>query len=318
MRKTSILLLSAIACTAVAIGCGGGGEGDPTPGTPSLTGSMEVNAAASVGDLFTYTLDFDNLSYVWQGVEGTYAGTNGGGVLTPQTGWGNRVFETDDGDTVLVLPDKLMLIETDDGEFLAGVPQRASDYSPGDIVGRYNYVWWGGDLGGFTYGTFDVNIDGTYQVHELSNGGTVTASGLWEDQGNGVIYAYESTGTTKLYNVMIHPAGGESILVVDDIQENGMAIGVRQRALPAVAGTFNLLSSDADSMYPVTVNGGNVTTPEGTSIFAPDTPWTGFGYAVTSDGVDSWEDWALMSPSGYAFGGGYDDWDDWIWVAIQR
>lgn len=317
-------------CMALMLGaCGGssGGDGGTTPPVVTHPGSVTFNAAKSVGDLVTYTLNPAGGTYTWVGVQPVDPG--GGGTMTPIPGWGSYVYDLSgtDGECVL-LPNKLALVEDDAGALYAGVPQLTTNYNSAAIQGMYNYVGWDNGSEEFDYGTFEITATNWYawstQNGTVAGQGAADDTGTWTDNGNGVITAMQ--GPTHVANVLLRPAGNETLLVVDLVADPGMYFGVRQRALPAgIDGVYDVLASDADNLYSVTVSGTTVLTDEGPATIQLNTPWAGFAYNNTVYGAgDEDFNYLIASPDGLFFGGGWatapDPGEDpeYIWAAIRR
>jgi hypothetical protein len=321
-RAGAVLLIASLAA------CGGGGGGGGNGGGGAGVAAT-FNAAFSRGDLLSYSLDTGSLTYTWTRIEGSQLPAGGSGSLVPVAGYGSYVYETSGGDTVVLLPNKLALIETAGGDLIAGVPQILTDYVPAAISGIYNYVRWDGDQQTFWIGTFEILANGTWWSVEganLGDGALPDQTGTWLDLGNGVIEAFvDGDGDGKDYNVLLHPAGSESLLVIDDLQENGIILGVRQRPLPAVAGTFDVLDSSADALYTASVSGSTVTGPEGVQNYVLNAPWAGFAWFDSDGDMNAGtgeNDFALMSPDGTFFGGGWEPpfgaGNEWVWAAIRH
>ncbi|MBI5741154.1 MAG: hypothetical protein HZA16_10595 [Nitrospirae bacterium] len=284
--------------------CGGGGGGggsskddDNGGGTGSV--GTTYNAAASIGDLLTYTVNTETLEYTYSFIEGTYAGATGNGTLSKASGYGDYVYTTSDGVPVVLLPNNLVIAALSNIDLIVGVPKLTTGYSTSEIAGIYNYVEYT-NYGG-SYGTFQASAGGVWQSWDQTDAiGLPDSSGTWTDQGNGVIYVYNSS-LMKIANAMLLPsAGGGKVIVIDFTgTKKGIGIGVKQQSITSgsVNGKYDILDSSESQMYTVTVNGTDVTTPLGSLTVIYDFPWTGFVYAPSLGGL------YLMTPDGIFFGG---------------
>jgi len=323
------------------IGSGGGGDGDSDTTTggggggttpvelPTIGGTI-YNSAQAVGDLLQVAFNPATLEYGYTFIEPADGGS-GTGTLSLMTGYTQYVYQDEYGMPVIVFPDNVFIAIPGGGDegLLVGVPSLTTAYTASEIAGVYNFVQLagtGGDLATYegNYGTFKVNADGTWESWDegdlTSNtdiGGNAKDSGTWEDQGNGIVYAYRSG--TKIANVMIHPdyAGNaaEKVLLLDinDGDFKGIMLGVKQQALTSGSadGTYTLVESDEENLFEITVAGNTVTHPDGMLPITYNSPWTGFVYG--DDGT-----LVLMLPSGIFFGGGEDADSAWVFAGIKK
>ncbi len=300
IRRLSTFAFILLSFALILGACGGGGSDNNNTASPPPTGTY--NAAGSVGDLLTYTLN-NNLEYTYSVEEGIYKGSTGSGTLTPLTGYGNYVYTTTLGDPVVLLPNNLVIAGAM-GMMIVGVPELTTDYTPSEIAGLYNYVEYVNSAQ--SYGTFEVFEDGTWKSWDETNKqlSTSDGSGTWVDQGNGVIEVMN--GSTKIANAMLLPSsdGGKVIVIDYTGSRSGIGAGVKQASIGSgtVNGTYDTLSSIEDNVFEVTVSGTNVTTPEGTITISYNCPWTGL--VCELDGGDIVGIY-LVTPDGIFFGG-YD------------
>ena len=311
----TVVLATTFSLLAGCGGGGGGGGGGTTPTDGGGTGGVDVtyNAAANIGDLLTYTLNTTTRAYSYNFVAGSLQGTSHSGTLTPVPGYGDYVYETDQGAEVVLFPNNLIVGVTPGTDLFAGVPRLTTNYTVSECIGVYNYV----DIIGnnSSYGTFQVG-DGVWSRWSMGNAsGTPSETGTWEDQGDGVIYAYE--GTTKVANVMILPASGGGKTLILDYPSGGMGIGVKQQSVSsgAVNGTYDVLDTQEDGLYQATVNGTTVSfSPPGWQSLTVEynSPWTGFVSTPEESGI-----W-LGTPDGIFVGGYTENGLDYIAAGIKQ
>lgn len=332
-----LCLVAVLAVGLITIVGSGGGDDAATTTTPGTTtdgtttvdlttiGGTTYNAAEAVGDLFQVAFNPTTLEFGYNYIEGINEGESGTGTLSLMTGFTQYVYETDDGQPVIVFPDNTFIAIPGGGDegISVGVPSLTTDYTVDDIAGVYNFVQFAGTGGNVedyegSYGTFEVKADGTWESLDEGDLSTDTAddSGTWEDQGNGIIYAKKSG--VKIGNVMVHPSyagnADEQVLIIDlhDGDFRGIMLGVKQQAVTSgsVDGGYALLESDEGDILPISVSGTTVSTPGGDLTITYNSPWNGFVQGGEGTLV-------LMLPGGIFFGGGGDGDNEWIFAGIK-
>ncbi|TET34150.1 MAG: hypothetical protein E3J72_14995 [Planctomycetota bacterium] len=273
----------------------------PAPERPEVGGTV-YNAAASVGDLLSYQINTGTLEYSYAVMKGEYFGDIGCGSLIPMGGFGPNVYTTSGNDTVVLLPDKLALIGTDNGWLIAGVPEVSGSYTFADIGGYYNYVGYEIDedtgVPEADYGTLHMDR-GTYKVWFFDDGATTAnppdVSGTWFDKGNGILDFY--WGIIKIGYIMIYPSVNGNILIIDMAVNNGIVLGVKQQPVTSgnFDGTYDVLDTMGSPLDTVTIAGTSLTGALGSRTLIYDIPWTG----MITDGADFT---GLLNPEGIFFG----------------
>ena len=330
------------------VGSNGGDDGTitTTPGTTTNGGGDETttvdltdiggiiyNTAEAVGDLLQVAFNPTTLEYGFNVIEGINEGQSDTGTLSLMTGYTQYLYETDDGQPVIVFPDNTFIAIPGGGDegISVGVPSLTTDYTVDDIAGVYNFVEFAGTGGNIdsyegSYGTFEVKADGTWEAWDEGDltsdtdiGGNEKTTGTWEDQGNGIVYAKKSNGN-KFANVMLHPAyagsADEKVLIIDicDTENDfrGVMLGVKQMELTSgnLDGTYTMLESDEGDILPISVSGTTVSTPGGDLTITYNSPWNGFMQGGEGTLV-------LMLPGGIFFGGGGDGDNEWIFAGIK-
>ncbi|MHC4663975.1 MAG: hypothetical protein ACYS8W_20120 [Planctomycetota bacterium] len=261
----------------------------PTPlPDPIDVGGTVYNCAAAVGDLMTYQFNTSTLEYSYLVIEGSARGEIGNGTLTPVGGFGNNVYTTTDGDTVMLIPDVFAVLQTSDNTLIAGVPRVVGGYNASEIAGTYNYLTYDREdegVPGTMYGTIVFNANGTWELWMLkdavTSGGSPSSTGTWTEQENGIIYLYLAIMPFgKIGSGMFFPSPTGNLLVFDIAHEGGFIIGAEQWVLPtdgSLDGIYDVLDSRNNTLYTNTLAGTTLTTPGGADLFLHNIPWDGFG-----------------------------------------
>lgn len=238
-------------------GCGGGGGGGdgggaPTP-APAASGSS-FTAAATVGELLTYTVDLNTLTYSYTITDSAYG-------LTGKTGSGTLIANSDGSyrptgfnARIRILPNGVLIgaILENFGAGLEVVPIIGLDNpatSLATVAGVYNFVSIGCDLSscGSNYGTFQVNSGGTWTSCATGNiavGGPclVQRNGTLVSAGGGKWRVFE--GTTQVGTAIAQSSGGQEVLVVDLDDISGIG-----RGLVVGASQANITTSQANGTW---------------------------------------------------------------------
>ncbi len=241
------------------------------------------SSAASIGDLFTYSIDPGMITYSYSVVESDFGleGTTKNGILVNN---GNLTYSPLDDPTMdlILFPDTLLVghkeLPMHQGVFFAGVPTTSAPYSPEDIAGTYNWIGSYCDLAlvdgdcptsyHSRYGTMRINLDGTAEVcpqGDLDNQGSHPCDSLdtasWVDKGNGLI-AF-TLADMPYATLMIHLTGSNEKVMAIDFKNRpegayagsnrgpGMSIGVNKNSIAGTPldglyfGTQNAMNSGA-------------------------------------------------------------------------
>ena len=249
MKKTFLLSLFTITAAFALISCGGGGGGSssssstPTPTSPpASTGvSGTYTASAAAGEVLSYTVDTEKLTYSYTilysayGLEGkTGSGTltkNSDGSYTPSESPNSRVYALPNG---LLMGAVKMTIQGNVVHVpIMGVQNPITNLS--DLAGTYNYISnscnakaYGNPTFngcGTNYGTLKITAAGAYfqctqanitastSCYNLGTGrgsqGTLTAIGSG-------LFKYIKAGTTTAnYFLAFTAPNGESVVIGD-------------------------------------------------------------------------------------------------------
>jgi len=259
----------------VAYGCGGGGggggDGDSTP--PPATSEEQFAASAVIGELLSYEIDLENLTYSYDIIESEYGyeGEKVSGTLVKNVD--GTYSPSDNPDVVIMHLNEFIAGGAEIGGnnvLFAGVPKIAGNYTASEIKGVYNYASFECDdvlVGGhcvdgyYAYlGTFELNANGTLRIctagNILDNDPNKCTYGIVEgtgtDNGNGTISAI--VGGVVIAKAMFLPDTGTSKVMIGDTKESGdpdgthpgIFIGIQQRDMTTVniSGTYHFYENN--------------------------------------------------------------------------
>lgn len=288
------------------------------------------NAAASIGDLFEYSLDTSSLTYSYTitSSEVGLTGTTGSGTLA-DNGDGTYTPSTAPNTKVMVLPNKVVVGATtvsvngqDQVTLLAGVPS-ASGVTLSEIADTYNYVALQcqdsptcNTYDSF-YGTFNVTSSGVWVECTKSNYDAAPTSCAGRDTGtlttlgNGKFKVLDSNSTDFGTAMFYRSGSGQKIIIVDlkDTSQTGygrgMLIGVPKQAVTygsSTNGKWNWNTSQGNSGYLTATGTSYVFDGGSTGTFTTGTPWEGFFTAEGGTGMLADEGiyiWAKNSGTSY-------------------
>lgn len=312
-RSVFRFILSAVPALLLTA-CNSGGGGTPAASTPPPASSaVTYTSVAGAGELLTYTLNKNTLTYSYtitgsnyglQGVSG--AGTlvsNKDGTYTPQGMPNVRVFPVQNG--MLVGAVKLTINGSSKIVPLIGFQNLLTTFSA--IAGDYDYVSGGCTDSSRTscstsYGTFHINSDGTwesciladYTADPVNCSGQPKYTGTLNDLGGGKWQILLSSGVKIGTGIGFKATNGQKVWVIDLSQptaKGGLGVGLdvgssRVLGSQTVAqGTWTYVGTTAISPYAgsLVVSGSNYTyQPWGnSSSYGPysltfNSPWVGF------------------------------------------
>lgn len=320
--RAMLAVCCAVGLTAILAGCGGGGGGTTTSTSSSAT---SYTAAATAGELLTYTLDTSALTYSYTitdsqfGLNGkTASGTlvrNSDGTYTPSGITGARIA---------VLPNGLLLgaiRENINGTTktipVLGMSTPVSNLS--EAAGLYNFVQRScvGSNCFSAYGTYRINANGTWESCEsgdLASGCAAGAkNGTFNSLGNGKWQVMH--GVTNIGTAIAFSSGGQNVVILDlkDTRNPGFGVGIlvgssRQTmdfnltngtwAFSASDGNWGIIGASGSTLTCQMLNGRDCS---GVITFSSNAPWEGM---ATRTGVG----YGLLAGTGvYLFGtaGGY-------------
>jgi len=247
MKKNLLLSLFAIITIFSLVSCGGGGGGGSTsasttstaPATAGVSGTYTASAAA--GEVLSYTVDTDKLTYSYKilysayGLEGkTGSGTltkNSDGSFTPSESPNSKVYALPNG---LLMGAVKMTIQGNVVHVpIMGVQNPITSLS--DLAGTYNYISNSCNAKAFgnptfngcstNYGTLKISTSGSYfqctQVNITSsatcyNLGTGKGSqGTLSAIGAGLFKYIKAGTTTPNYFLAFTAPNGENVVIGD-------------------------------------------------------------------------------------------------------
>lgn len=284
-------------------GCGGGGGGGGGAGGGGAASSF--TAAATVGELLTYTVDLTALTYSYTITDSAYGlvGKTGSGTLIPNADGSYRPAGFNA--RIRILPNGILIgaILENFGAGLEVVPIFGLDNpatSLSTIANVYNFVSIGCDLStcSSNYGTFQITSGGTWTSCATGNiavGGPclVQRNGTLASTGGGQWRVLE--GAVQVGTAIAQSSGGQEVLAVDldDISGigRGLVVGVSQANITTsqANGTWDYNGysfSFGSTSGNVVVSGTSGTdfqdgqAPAGFTL-TYNSPWTGFATTGT-------------------------------------
>lgn len=223
-----MLSIALAGCGGGGDGGGGGGSGGGTAGSASVSGTY--TAAASIGDLVSFSIDQTQLTYAYTIQESQFGlqGRTGNGTLTRNSD-GTYSLSGVPGAYVAALPNGLLLGAI--RESVAGTQRnipivgvRSPVNTIGDMAGLYNYVSRTCGIAGCpneedsSHGTFSIDANGTWTN---CDGGNLAAgpcaspeSGTLNALGNGqwqVLHLGTVVGTALVFR----SSNGQNVIVMD-------------------------------------------------------------------------------------------------------
>lgn len=308
-------LLVAAMSTAILAACGGGGGGTPaTTATPvpiATSSATTYTAAATPGELVTYTVDPGLLTYSYTITESQYGltGQTGSGTLTAL---GNNGYSLSGipSSRIQILPNGLLLgaIRHNFGAGVKTVPIMGLSNpvtSLAGVAGTYNYISGAciANACGMAYGTLTINSAGSWSYCTSGNAAATvpgciqTGSGNLTALGGGKFAAYDGGNLVGTVIAMASPVNGQNVAIVDlkDTRTTAASLGkgivvastqvVVNTALTngswfaagsdGTIGTFNTTGS---TLSYTSRNGAPFT---GTASVTFENPWTGMASNAT-------------------------------------
>lgn len=306
-----INLLTATLSTAFLAACGGGGGDGSTPPTittptPIATSAaVTYTAAATPGELLTYTVDPGMLTYSYTITESQYGltGQTGSGTLTAL---GNNHYSLSGipNSRIQILPNGLLVgaIRHDFGTGVKTVPIMGLSnpvISLAAVAGTYNYISGAcvANACGMAYGTLTINSAGSWSYCTAGNSAAAvpaciqTGSGNLTALGGGKFAAYDAGNLVGTFFAMTSPVNGQNLAIVDlkDTRTTpaslgkGMVVASTQVAVNTAltngswfaagsGGTFGTFNTAGGSLSYTSRNGAAIT---GTASVTLESPWTG-------------------------------------------
>ena len=305
---------------SILIACGGGGGNS---GTASTSSGTTFQAVASEGELVTYTVDTQALTYSYQIIESAYGktGATGSGQLTRNTdgtykpsGFNGKVAVLDSGLLLGAIYEDLNSDGTKEIIPIIGMSNPVTSLA--EAADTYNFIsrQCGTSCTNY-YGTVKVNSDGTWTSCVGANLAATNYS--CQDSASGAVTGISSGRATLTLN----GAAGGSILIFRDPTTNQKAVlldlnGKTGLGKGAIFAASQSLPSSADGNWTyLHTNGTNgVVTVNGTTFtdsgkfsngatygpfpgsFTLNAPWNGF--ITTASG-------AIIMPTGSGLYAGY-------------
>jgi hypothetical protein len=304
-----VQILAAALSVVIISACGGGGGGGGS--TATTTAPVTYVAAATVGELVSYTVDPSALTYSYTITESQYGltGQTGSGTLTSL---GNNGYSLSGipNSRIQILPNGIMLgaIRHNFGAGVTTVPvmglaNPVSTFT--GVAGTYNYISRNCVSGVCVsnYGTLVINSVGTwsYCASGNSSGCTATGSGNLTALGGGKFTVDDGGITVGTMVAMASSVSGQNVVIIDlkDARTSaptlgkGIVVASSQVAINSALtngswyvvgsngsyGTFNLTGGTASY---TSVNG---VASSGISTVTLENPWTGMGSNVNGKGL---------------------------------
>lgn len=292
----------------------------------SCTAAKQENfvGAANMGDVVRAQVK--GLSFSLQ-YEGKLSGETLSGALKAEPGFSDYVYSVPElsNTLVVVVPGELFLYNSGIGKdtrFGFGVLSNEQNYNSSEIAGMYNYVAQYNGLNG-EWGTFEVKADGTWKSWTFADGSdpdnNAVLEGKWVDGGKGVIQASlskdEAGFKAGLYaRIAIGQGSTGNLLVIDLVQLNGMALGVKQASVQSgrVDGEYAVLSPTESEILKVQVNGGEFTLGVLKGSLQYDQPHKGF--VSSPEGAII----GIVSPKGTFFGVQRNEQHSYLFAGIKK
>ena len=311
MNLKTILAL-AISTTFLAA-CGGGGGGGTT--AASTSAPVTYTAAATPGELVTYTVDPGLLTYSYTITESQYGltGQTGSGMLTAL---GNNGYSLSGipSSRIQILPNGLLLgaIRHNFGAGVTTVPVMGLSNpvtSLTGVAGTYNYISRGcvSNICGTVYGTLQINSAGSWSYCTFGNSAaitpacTATGTGNLTALGNGKFAAYDGGTLVGTLVAMTSPVNGQNVVIVDlkdprttaPTLGKGIVVASSQVAVNTAltngswfaagsTGGFGTFNTTGGSIAYTSLNGAAVS---GTSSVTFESPWAGMGTTSTGKAI---------------------------------
>jgi len=287
------IFFAAWAAGLIIFGCGGSGGGggsDEGPGGMLDVGGTVYNSAAVIGDLAKYQVNLASLKYSYLFVEGSLKdikanGTMDGITALPRAYNLTREGQASPGARLVINENKIIAVDPAGNGLLAGVSEVSGGYSVSEVAGLYNCIVYGVSPGetmpSIEIGSLQLSAGAWswWDSASATNAPVSTPDGLgtWTQTQQGVVYVMD--GDTKIANAMVMPgAGGAEVMVLDfcaDLKGIGLCV-YRADASTVSGAAYDVVSSDDDGVFAVTLNGATIDdggTPEGLTL---DQPWQGF------------------------------------------
>jgi hypothetical protein len=247
MKKTLLLSFSFIIAIFALVSCGGGGGGSSSASTttttaPASTGvSGTYTASASAGEVLSYTVDTDKLTYSYTilysayGLEGkTGSGTltkNSDGSFTPSESPNSKVYALPNG---LLMGAVKMTIQGNVVHVpIMGVQNPITNLA--SLAGTYNYISNSCTAKAFgnpayngcgtNYGTLKITASGTYyqctqvnitaSANCYSSGTGRGSQGTLTAIGSGLFKYIKAGTTTPNYFLAFTASNGENVVIGD-------------------------------------------------------------------------------------------------------
>jgi hypothetical protein len=309
--KFQKLLVVAVSTAFLAACGGGGGGGTPTTttaATPSATSaSVTYTAAATPGELVTYTVDPGLLTYSYTITESQYG-------LTGQTGTGTLTSLGNNGyslsgipsSRIQILPNGLMLgaIRHNFGSGVKTVPVMGLSNpvsSLASVAGTYNYIGRGcvANACGSVYGTLQINSAGSWSYCSGGNSAATTPScnaagtGNLTSLGNGKFAIYDGSTIVGTMVAMASSVSGQNVVIIDLKDSRTTAASLGKGILVASSqvavntaltngswfaagsdGTIGTFNTSGGNISYTSMNGASYS---GSSTITFESPWTGIG-----------------------------------------
>jgi hypothetical protein len=324
--STSKSLLAALSLSLL-VSCGGGGGNDSTVAQQPAAAGTSFTGIATAGELITYNVDLNGLTYSYTIIESQFGltGKTGAGKLTKLAD-GTYLTDSAVHARIAVLPNGILLAalhETFNGVLktvpVIGFSNPVTTFSA--AASTYNFVQRSCIAASCSQrdGTFIVRADGTWAScpsGDLSAGPCASTgnTGTLNNLGNGRFQVIDSRGGVNVGTAIAFASNGQNVVLVDlkDTRNPGLGLGIlvgsQQRAVGPAEADGTWISGDINGNFALfTVSGTNVKFADinalpstATTTVSFNAPWTGM--AVTGTGLTG-----LLAGSGvYVAGSGTD------------
>lgn len=306
--------LPALIASLLLVSCGSGGSSSspPSSSAPSTSASgfvQQYTASATAGEVLTYTIDTNALTYSYKIVYSAYGLTNttGSGTLTlnadgsyaPSEAPNSKVYALQNG--LLIGAVNLLLNGTSRVVPILGISNPISTAS--SLAGTYNYISLQCASQSFSscqtsYGTVQINNAGTYTTCDKSNittgtnGCNAPSTGAFNLLTNGVWSATRTGSTNTNYFLAYTAPDGQNVGIMDLNDPGGYGYGMVVMSSQAgysqslVDGTYISQATNGIAAS-LDISGTAIKDSLGNTFTATfNSPWTGMasisggGYAV--------------------------------------
>jgi hypothetical protein len=319
MKKLAVF--PTLMCSLFLVSCGSGNSSSSPPAPAASGVSQTYTATATAGEILTYTIDTNALTYSYKVIFSAYGLTNkvGSGTLTlnsdgsyaPSEAPNSKVYARQNG--LLIGAVNLLLGGVQRVVPIVGVSNPISTAS--SLAGTYNSITLqcvNQSFGTYTgcqttYGTIQVDKAGGYTSCDKSNiangtgGCALLTTGTLSLLANGVWAATRTGSTNTNHFVAFTAPDGQNVLLIDLNDPGGYGYGVVVGSTQAgyrqdlADGTWYFMATN-EGAGSLSVAGTSISDSFGNTFTATfDSPWTGM--ASLNNGGHA----LLAGAGGYAY-----------------